>query len=728
MKTVILAEKPSQAKAYAEAFQQRKKRDGYYEINDPLFTGEVTITYGFGHLVDMVPPGAYEQRWARWSLENLPIFPETFQYEVPTDKKAQFAIVKKELQSADTIIVATDGDREGEAIAWSIIRQAKAFSKEKKYLRLWINSLEKEAIYDGFKNLRPGEYYFPKYKEAKARQNADWLIGMNGSPLYSLLLQNKGIDGSFSLGRVQTPTLYMIFKLQEEIKHFKKEPYFEGEGEIRHQNGQFIGKMEPKRSFKTSEALTAELQNLGAHIGVQEGQINQVIKKEKQLRSPRLFSLSSLQSKMNQMMKASAKATLEAVQGLYESKFLSYPRTDSPYITDNEHHYLVQRLDKYKGFLGAETIETPELFPKKRYVDASKVQEHHAIIPTKTIPTKERFSKLSRLQQAVYLQVLQTTIAMFARNYIYEETTVLTAVNELKLKSIGKVPIQQGWQAILNTGKKKKKDLQKLPVIQEGELVEVELKSLEKETQPPKPYNEGTLITAMKTAGKTLDDNEAQEILKEVEGIGTEATRANIIENLKQRHYIEVKKNELFVTSKGVTLCKAVASEPLLTSAEMTARWEGYLRKIGENQGTPEVFLENIKKFILHLLESVPQQIQQVDLSKEVTGTRQIKALEKKNDQLGRCPKCQNGIVMLYPKVATCLNPECDFKLWPIVAKKKLTKTNLRELLSKRKTSKVIKGFTGKKGNFDAVLVLKEDLTIGFEFPWMNKVKTEEEP
>lgn len=727
MKTVILAEKPSQAKAYAEAFQQRKKRDGYYEIKDPLFTGEVTITYGFGHLVDMVPPGAYDQRWARWSLENLPIFPETFQYEVPTDKRAQFAIVKRELQSANTIIVATDGDREGEAIAWSIIRQAKAFSKEKKYLRLWINSLEKEAIYDGFKDLRPGEYYYPKYKEAKARQNADWLIGMNGSPLYSLLLQNKGIDGSFSLGRVQTPTLYMIFKLQEEINHFKKEPYFEGEGEIRHQNGRFIGKMEPKKTFKTPEALTEELQKLGAHLGVQEGRINKVEKKEKQIRSPRLFSLSSLQSKMNQLMKASAKSTLEAVQGLYESKFLSYPRTDSPYITDNEHRYLVQRLEKYKGFLGIDTIETPELFPKKRYVDASKVQEHHAIIPTKTIPTKERFAKLSRLQQAVYLQVLQTTLAMFASNYIYEETTILTAVNQLRLKSIGKIPIQQGWQAILNTGKKKKKDLQKLPIIQEGDFVEVELKRLEKETQPPKPYNEGTLITAMKTAGKTLDDNEAQEILKEVEGIGTEATRANIIENLKQRHYIEVKKNELFVTSKGITLCKAVASEPLLTSAEMTARWEGYLRKIGENQGTPEVFLENIKKFILHLLDSVPQQIQQVDLSKEVSGTRQIKAMEKKNDQLGRCPKCQKGVVMLYPKIASCLNAECDFKLWPIVAKKKLTKTNLRELLSKRKTSKVIKGFTGKKRKFDAVLVLKADLTIGFEFPWMDKANSEKE-
>ncbi len=609
----------------------------------------------------------------------------------------------------------------------------------------------------------------------------------------------------------------MIYQLQEEIKHFKKETYFEGEGLITTNKGQFSGKIVPKKAFKTQEELTKEIEKLGAHLGKQNGRIlevtkkekrlhsprlfslsslqtkmNQlmkasakatldaaqglyerileVTKKEKRLHSPRLFSLSSLQTKMNQLMKASAKATLDAAQGLYESKFLSYPRTDSFYITENEHQYLVKHLQNYKKFLGIEEVQTTEIKAKKRYVDAKKVQEHHAItenehqylvkhlqnykkflgieevqtteikakkryvdakkvqehhaiIPTKTIPTPARFAKLSKLQQAIYLQVLRTTVAMFAADYIYEETTVMTGVQQLKLKSIGKIPLQQGWQEILRI-KSKKKEAQTLPPIVENEEAEVELKSMEKETQPPKPYTEGTLITAMKTAGKTLDNDEAQEILKEVEGIGTEATRANIIENLKQKHYIEVNKNEITVTPKGITLCKAVANEPLLTSAEMTARWEGYLRKIGKQEGTPSVFLENIKKFILHLLAEVPNQIDKVDFSDEISGTRQIKAMEKKNDQLGRCPKCKKGIVMLYPKIATCLNPECDFKLWPTVAKKKLTKTNLRDLLSKGKTSKVVKGFTGKKGKFDAVLVLKEDMTIGFSFPWIENSGT----
>ncbi len=596
-----------------------------------------------------------------------------------------------------------------------------AQTREKQYKRLWINSLEKEAIYQGFQQLRDAGETYPKFEEAQARQIADWLIGMNGSPLYSLLLQQKGISGSFSLGRVQTPTLYMIYQLQEKIRNFKKEPYFEGKAQIKSQHGQFVGKIEPKQTFKTADELVAAIEAKGAHLGKQQGTILQVTKKEKQQSSPRLFSLSSLQSKMNQLMKVSAKATLDAVQGLYESKFLSYPRTDSFYITESEHQYLVQNLDRYKAFLGITEVATPETFPKKRYVDAKKVQEHHAIIPTKTIPTKERFAKLSRLEQAIYLQVMRTTLAMFAENYRYEETVILTGVERLRLKSVGKRPIAEGWQQILTVKSKKKSDGQLLPKVSEQEVVTVDLRSLEKETQPPKPYNEGTLITAMKTAGKTVDSEEAQSILKEVEGIGTEATRANIIETLKQKEYIEVNKNDIQVTAKGITLCKAVAGESLLTSAEMTARWESYLKKIGERQGTPEVFLENIKKFILHLLEVVPEQVKTVDLSEEQSGLMQIEAMEKKNDQVGRCPKCKKGIVMLYPKIATCTNKECDFKLWPTIAKKKLTKTNLRELLSKGKTSKVVKGFTGKKGKFDAVLILKEDLTIGFSFPWMEK-------
>ncbi|WP_165038288.1 type IA DNA topoisomerase [Enterococcus sp. ZJ1622] len=688
MKTVILAEKPSQAKAYADSFSKATRKDGYFEIQDRLFPGETVITYGFGHLVELDSPDMYDENWKQWSLEHLPIFPTHYHYHVPKDKKKQFKVVKQQLQSADTIIIATDSDREGELIAWTIIQQAGA-DHGKTFKRLWINSLEKEAIYQGFQQLRDAEETYPKFEEAQARQIADWLIGMNGSPLYSLLLQQKGIPGSFSLSRVQTPTLYMIYQLQEKIRNFKKEPYFEGKAQVTAQNGTFDAKLDPNETQVTQEAFEAYLKEKGVQVGQQPGMILEVETEKKSAASPRLFSLSSLQSKMNQLMKASAKDTLEAMQGLYEGKYLSYPRTDTPYITEGEYAYLLDHLDEYKHFLKAESIPTPIHTPNSRYVNNKKVQEHYAIIPTKTIMTAAAFEQLSPLQQAIYEQVLKTTVAMFAEKYTYEETTILTQVQQLQLKAIGKVP--------------------------------VDLQVLEKETKPPKPYTEGTLITAMKTAGKTVDSEEAQSILKEVEGIGTEATRANIIETLKQKEYIKVEKNKLVVTNKGILLCQAVEKEPLLTSAEMTAKWESYLLKIGERKGTQTTFLANIQKFVSHLLEVVPGQIQSTDFGSTL---QKVKAASEKQEaarHLGICPKCQEQEVLLYQKVAACTSEVCDFKLWTTIAKKKLTATQLKEIIQNSRTSQPVKGLKGQKGSFEATIVLKEDFTTGFEFSEKKK-------
>ncbi len=586
MKTVILAEKPSQAKAYADSFSKATRKDGYFEIQDRLFPGETVITYGFGHLVELDSPDMYDENWKQWSLEHLPIFPTHYHYHVPKDKKKQFKVVKQQLQSADTIIIATDSDREGELIAWTIIQQAGA-DHGKIFKRLWINSLEKEAIYQGFQQLRDAEETYPKFEEAQARQIADWLIGMNGSPLYSLLLQQKGIPGSFSLGRVQPPTLYMIYQLQEKIRNFQKEPYFEGKAQVIAQNGAFDAKLDPNETQATQEAFEDYLKEKGVQLGKQPGTIHQVETEKKSAASPRLFSLSSLQSKMNQLMKASAKDTLESMQGLYEGKYLSYPRTDTPYITEGEYAYLLDHL--------------------------------------------------------IYEQVLKTTVAMFEEKYTYEETTILTQVQQLQLKAIGKVPVDLGWKKLFGkeSDGKEKEEEPLLPKVTKGEMVTVDLQVLEKETKPPQPYTEGTLITAMKTAGKTVDSEEAQSILKEVEGIGTEATRANIIEILKQKEYIKVEKNKLVVTNKGILLCQAVEKEPLLTSAEMTAKWESYLLKIGERKGTQTTFLANIQKFVSHLLEVVPGQIQSTDFGSTL---QEVKAASEKQEaarHLGICPKCQ---------------------------------------------------------------------------------------
>lgn len=586
MSTVILAEKPSQALAYANALKQSNKKDGYFEIKDPIFKDETFITFGFGHLVELAEPGHYDEKWQKWSLAALPIFPNRYDFEVSKDKKKQFKIVAELLKKATTIIVATDSDREGENIAWLIIHQANAFSKEKTYKRLWINSLEKDVIYEGFKNLKEGSDYYSFYQEAQTRQIADWLIGMNASPLYTLNLQKKGVQGTFSLGRVQTPTLYMIYQRQEAIEQFKKEPFFEIEAAITVKQGSFKGTLSPSQRFKTQDELLTHLSSKHAEIGNQEGRIVDVQTKEKKTNSPSLFSLSSLQSKVNQLYKATASQTLKAVQGLYEAKLLSYPRTDTPFITENEFAYLKTNFGKYCHYLNQD-LEMVQTSPRKRYVDNSKVQEHHAIIPTKQVPSTAALAKMDELQRKIYALVVKTTVAMFLPDYLYEETKIQTKVADLLFQSIGKMPKQEGWKVLFSQqNQEEKEDVQTLPLVIIGEGASVNVKSVEKETQPPKAFTEGTLLTAMKTANKTVDDEEAIKILQEVEGIGTEATRASIIETLKQKEYIKVVKNKLLVTEKGKLLCQAVKSQHLLTSAEMTAKWEAYLKKIGKEKAT----------------------------------------------------------------------------------------------------------------------------------------------
>lgn len=684
MSIVILAEKPSQALAYAGAFQRSVKKDGYFAITDDLFQEETFITFGFGHLVELAPPGHYEDKWSKWNLANLPIFPAKYDFVVPKDKKKQFKIVADLLKAATTIIVATDSDREGENIAWSIIIKANAYKKNKTYKRLWINSLEKESIRQGFGELREGLDYIPYYQEARARQISDWLIGMNGSPLYSLALQKKGIQGVFSLGRVQTPTLYLIYKRQLEIENFKKTPYFEVESDIKAAGGIFKGSLSPAKQFKTSEDVLAFLASKQAIVGVQDGVIANVEKRDKRTSSPMLYSLSSLQSKANQLFKASASDTLKAVQSLYEAKLLTYPRTDTPYITMNEFNYLKDKLPTYKSFLGID-YETPQTQPRKRYVDDKKVQEHHGIILTKQVPSKERFSKLPPLQQKIYTLIAKTTVAMFLPDYEYLETVIDTKVAELLFKTKGQVPTVQGWKQLFGKEDKKEKTVL-LPKVVTGETILANIRLVEKETQPPKPYTEGTLITAMKTAGKTVDDEKAQEMLKEIEGIGTEATRASIIETIKNRDYIQAQKNNLIVTEKGKVLCLAIESEPLLASAEMTAKWETYLKKIGRKEGDADIFLANIQKFITHLIEAVPSQVDRVDFSSYEVKEGFKSKYKSKRTVVGKCPKCGGSMVSKGEFYGCGSYPNCKYTMANHFRQKKLTKKNLKELLEGNET------------------------------------------
>lgn len=581
---------------------------------------------------------------------------------------------------------------------------------------MWINSLEKEAIRDGFMHLREGKEYLPYYEEAQTRQISDWLVGMNASPLYSLLLQEKGVNGTFSLGRVQTPTLYMIYQRQLQIDQFQKEPFFELEGNVLHPEQPFTVTLEPSQRFKAKEEVFSFTKEKNVVIGEQEATIQSVDKEQKRSVSPALFSLSRLQAKANKQFKASANDTLKAVQKLYEAKLLTYPRTDTPYITENEFGYLKSHVEKYCSFLSID-LPLTQLEPRKRYVNNKKVQEHHAIILTKQVPTNEQFQSLSSLEQKIYLLVARTTVAMFLPDYEYEETIVKVSVGELLFQTKGQVPTVQGWKELFQNKKEDtktetKEDTEnqtKLPKISSNETVTLSIGIVEKETTPPKPYTEGTLITAMKTAGKTVDDENEQEILKEVEGIGTEATRASIIEALKNKKYIELQKNNLLMTAKGNVLCQAVSGEKLFTSAEMTAKWEEQLKRIGQREGTQEHFLTNIKKFLVHLIKEVPSFVSELDL----TSYQEARSEERKAMSAGSCPKCE-GVLLERKDFYGCSNyPTCHYTLTNNFRHKKLTKKNIQELIEGKET--MVTGIkTKEKKTYDAIVRQNENGYLEF--------------
>ncbi|WP_034552094.1 type IA DNA topoisomerase [Carnobacterium funditum] len=700
--TLILAEKPSQAQAYAESFGNFSKKDGYIILNP----SNDIITWGFGHLIELASPEDYKEEWKKWSMKELPILPEAFKFKVGQGKAKQFNVVKKLLKEADRIVIATDSDREGEHIARSIINQAQVGNKEIK--RLWINSLEPDEIQKGFSNLRDGKEFYSTYIEAQTRQISDWLVGINLSRMYTLSLQKKGInEGVFSVGRVQTPTLYLIHTRQKEIDNFIPEPFFEMQALVKTENGMFKAKYNKK--FPTKKELLNLIkkhQLLASNPAV----ISNVEMKHVSQLSPLLFSLSDLQSFINKKYKVSPSDTLKHVQSLYEAKLLSYPRSDCRHITDSEFHYLVERMEGYQGLLNY-TIKQPNTSKRKRYVDGSKVQEHYALIPTKKIPTQKDLDKLLSIQKDIYFTVLKRTLAMFETNFKYDETIITVDIKGLPFTSKGRTIIEKGWRNLEYSASKNsdKKESSELPLVQKNEAVEADLSTSEGFTSPPKAYTEGTLITAMKTCGKELENEEEKEILKATEGIGTEATRANVLETLKKQKYIDIQKNNVTVTQKGTILCQAVENT-LLSSPEMTAKWETYLKKIKNEEGTQQAFLANIQKFIHHTLVSSTEVIEKNDWSTHVSSNYNTKQM------IVKCPACGQSIINK-GKLYGCsgYSNGCTFTLPKRYVGKTLSEAMIKNLIHTKETQ-VLKGFKSKEGKpFSAALMLTEDYKLLFK-------------
>lgn len=698
MKTVILAEKPSQAMDYAKALGIKKKQNGYVELDSDI-VGNATVTWAIGHLVEMKTPKDYKEPINTWDINNLPFFPTQYEYGIAKGKQSQFNIVKKLLNEADTIINATDYGREGSNIFYSILRLSGV--KNKTIKRYANSSLVHEDIRKKFKQLSDNHVDLNMYQEANARQISDYLVGMNLTSLYSNIFRNKGVNETISIGRVQTPTLFMIYERQKEIENFISEPFYEIKGHFAAKHGEYEGKAKIKTKDQSEIKQLYEQHQLN---NANKGNIQKLETKEKHQKAPNLFSLSGLQKKASQLFKFNSKETLNIAQSLYDKKILTYPRTDTPAITQSEFDYLVQKLEALKSVYQLD-FKTTYTEARKPYV-VEAIEEHHAIIPTSKVPTQSDLEALNDKERKLLNLVVSTTLSIFANDYIYDETKVETNVNELIFYSTGKVEKDKGWKTLFSkSNDQDKEETTKLPQLEENEDVEAKLEQIEGKTQPPKPFTDGQLIAMMETAGKTLDEQEDQAIMKEANGLGTEATRADIIQTLIKREYIKISKNRYYVTPKGEMLCTAVQNT-LLASPSMTAEWEKRLKQIGKGQADKDSFISMIKKFIekeLSLKEEKQENAKVGELANEI---------QQAND-IGKCPNCDDGQIQKRGKVYKC--NRCDQIFFSNFFKKKLSENQIKELILNGKTKKKLKLPKKDGGTYEAYLTLEDDSNKGIK-------------
>lgn len=557
---LVIAEKPSVAISIAKVIGANKKKDGYYEGNG------YRVSWCVGHLIQMANPDAYDEKYTKWNMADLPIIPSDYKYEVAKATKKQFNILKKLMndKEVDTVINACDAGREGESIFRLVYNQVNC---KKKMKRLWISSMEDSAIKEGFDHLKDGKDYDNLFESAQARAIADWLVGMNVSRLYSCLYQQN-----YSVGRVQTPTLAMIVKRDEEIANYQKEKYYTVELSM---NGFTLS------TDRIDDEVAAE--QLISLVG-NKIEITDVIQKEKITKPDLPFDLTTLQRECNKYFGYSAKQTLDYAQSLYEKKLITYPRTDSRCLTEDMITSTVNNI------LGKNDFDTERI---KVVFNSKKVTDHHAIIPTIS-SLKEDVSELPLSEAKVYFLISDKFHASVGYPLIENTTKIVALFDGFEFTSSGKVIKDEGFSKYLKEYKSKKSEDAVLPDVSVGDVLSVENKEVkEKFTQPPKHFTEDTLLKSMEIAG-----NEALEKGVEVErkGLGTPATRAGIIENLIYKGFVERDKKNLIATHKGISLVTIVADN--FKSAETTAKWEMELSDIAQGKSSKEEFLEAIENDI----------------------------------------------------------------------------------------------------------------------------------
>ncbi|MEA2152109.1 MAG: topoisomerase [Solirubrobacteraceae bacterium] len=716
-KTLVIAEKPSVGQDLARVLTGPfKKGEGWLE------GPEHVITWAVGHLVQLAEPDEYDPKFKRWRMEDLPIVPDRFKLVVRDERsRKQMSVVTKQIGREDIaeVVNACDAGREGELIFAYLYEKAKG---KKPVRRLWLNSMTSAAMKSAFAALRPADEFARLEQAARSRSEADWIVGMNATRAATIRLRSS-FDGAVSLGRVQTPTLAIIARREEEIKAFVPEPYwlvdaaFEADGK-RTYAGRFHAGAKPRI------ATAAEADAIVADCEGKPGTITKLDKKEQREKAPMLYDLTTLQREANNRYGFSAKRTLGAAQRCYEEhKALTYPRTNSRYLPSDmvaeikPIAELVGAQPEYRE--GAEYVTGLDLLPLARVVNDEKVTDHHAIIPTRS---EHKLDKMSSDDRRIYDMVARRFLAVFHPEAVFENTRVETTVGDdgHVFRTRGKLLLVPGWRGVYDEvaadsrpkGEEDEGVDQQLPKLEDSETVKTnEVAAERKETKPPRRYSDASLLGAMETAGKLVEDEELREAMKE-SGIGTPATRAAIIERLITVAYVERDARALVATEKGLNVVRLL-DEHALTSPELTGSWEHRLGKIERGEDSREKFMGDIAGFAQETVKKLDETLKDVRIPRA---------------KLGPCPVCGHEIGE-NRKGYSCWareDPGCGFVIWKSKAGKTLTVPIARELIKTGYTERPVTGFRGRSGrSFRAHLAMSQTeegkWRVEFDEPWAKE-------
>ncbi|MES2513172.1 MAG: DNA topoisomerase 3 [Bacteroidota bacterium] len=705
---LCIAEKPSVGKEIARIMGATNRRDGFFEGNGYL------ISWTFGHLCTLKAPDDYSDDWKRWDLNFLPMIPPKFQLKVIDNGGVakQFNTLKSLMEQCTEVVNCGDAGIEGELIQRWVLSKA---SNTKPVKRLWISSMTDEAIKEGFDNLKDGKEYDLLYAAGNARAIGDWLLGMNASRLYTVKYANG--KGVLSIGRVQTPTLALIVNRYNEIQNFKTEIYWELKTTYR-----AVVFNSSKRKFIAKEDAIKILEEIKNNLF----EIISSTKKNANESPLPLFDLTSLQVECNKKLNFSADDTLKHLQKLYESKLVTYPRVDTTYLPDNMYPKIkgiLENMQPYAQF--TKSILDKPIRKSKKVFDDKKITDHHAIIPTGVIPPSGMYLP----EKKIYDIIARRFIAAFYPDCVVSNTVVLGDVGGNEFSATGKVILEEGWRVLFPkkdsaNSEDKEDEEQLMPLFVKGEKGEHLPDLQEKQTQPPKMHTEASLLRAMETAGKQVDDPELRELMKE-NGIGRPSTRANIIETLFKRNYVVRQRKNLIPTITGIQLIKTINNE-LLKSVELTGIWERKLRQIEKGEYDPHLFLTEMKEMVSELTKEVKYERGNLitiegDTKKEVGVKEENSAPEKKKEPKPKtetdikCPKCKQGNIIKGKSAYGCarFRDGCDFKINFEFGGKSLSEKQIHTLIQKKKTSS-IKGFTLNNVKLNGCLVLTKNWAIEF--------------